>query len=70
MNAFEVVLIVVAVISLAVAGTSYFRLRNVLGQLGKDPVGFAHPDDNPVAERPSEDARDEPLPRRPLRGRP
>lgn len=69
MSAFEVVLIVVAVVALAVAATSFFRLRNVVGKLGDDPSGFAHPDDLPISEQPSEDERDEPLPKRPPRGR-
>jgi hypothetical protein len=69
MSAFEVVLIVVTVLAIAVACTSYFRQRNVLGQLGESPESFAHPGDRPVEDRPSEDERDEPLPKRPLRGR-
>jgi hypothetical protein len=67
-NAFEVVLIVVTVLAIAVACTSYFRMRNVIGQLGESPEAFAHPEDHPISEQPSEDARDEPLPKRPLRG--
>ena len=69
MSAFEVVLIVVAVLSLAIACTSYFRLRNVIKQLGDSPRSFTHPDDQPISDRPSEDERDEPLPKRPMRGR-
>jgi hypothetical protein len=69
-SAFEVVLIIVAVLSIGVASTSYFRLRNVLKQLGESPDSFAHPEDRPISERPSEDERDEPLPKRPVRGRP
>jgi hypothetical protein len=69
MSAFEVVLIVVAVLGIGAACTSYFRSRNVVRQLGESPRGFAHPEDRPISERPSEDQRDEPLPKRPVRGR-
>ena len=70
MSAFEVVLIVVAVGAILVACTNYFRLRNVISQLGESPRSFEHPDDRPASERPSEDERDEPLPKRPMRGKP
>jgi hypothetical protein len=66
-SAFEIVLIVVAVVALALAATGYFR--NALSKLGEDPAGFAHPDDRPISDQPSEDERDEPLPKRPPRGR-
>jgi hypothetical protein len=69
MSAFEVVLIVVAVLAIAVACTNFFRLRNVVRQLGQSPGAFAHPEDRPISEQPSEDKRDEPLPKRRLRGR-
>ena len=69
MSAFEVVLIVVTVMAILVACTSYFRLRNVVKQLGESPRAFAHPEDRPVSEQPSEDTRDQPLPKRPLRGK-
>jgi hypothetical protein len=69
MSAFEVVLIIVAVLGILAACTGYFRSRNVIRQLGESPRSFAHPEDQPVSERPSEDTRDEPLPKRPVRGR-
>ena len=69
MSVFEVVLIVVAVLGIGAACTSYFRSRNVIRQLGESRSSFAHPEDRPVSERPSEDTRDEPLPKRPVRGR-
>jgi hypothetical protein len=69
MSAFEVVLIIVAVLGIAAACTGYFRSQNVVRELGESPRSFAHPEDRPVNERPSEDARDEPLPKRPVRGR-
>ncbi len=69
MSAFEVVLVVVAVLAILVACTRYFRTRNVASELGGSPQSFAHPEDGPVDDHPSEDERDQPLPRRPLRGR-
>jgi hypothetical protein len=69
MNAFEVVLIIVAVGALVLGATSYFRMRKALDRLGQSPEAFAHPEDRPLSEQPSEDARDAPLPKRPLRGR-
>jgi hypothetical protein len=68
MSAFEVVLIVVTVLAILVACTSYFRMHNVLSELGQSPRAFAHPEDQPIGEQPNEDERDEPLPKRPLRG--
>ena len=70
MSAFEVVLIVVTVGAILVACTSYFRMRNVISELGESPRSFAHPEDRPLSDQPSEDERDEPVPKRPLRGRP
>jgi hypothetical protein len=69
MSAFEVVLIIVAVLGIGAACTGYFRSRNVIKELGDSPRGFAHPEERPVSEQPSEDTRDEPLPKRPMRGR-
>jgi hypothetical protein len=67
MSGFLVVLIVVAVVALALA--AFFRTRNVASDLGESPQSFAHPEDQPVSEQPSDDARDAPLPKRPVRSR-
>jgi hypothetical protein len=67
MSAFEVVLIVVGVVGIALAGTRYFRARHTVNQLGRS--AFERPENRPVSEHPNEDARDEPLPKRPLRAR-
>jgi hypothetical protein len=67
MSAFEVVLIVVAVVGIALAGTRFFRTRNTVSRLGRS--SFEHPEDRPVSERPNEDTRDQPLPKRSLRAR-
>ena len=67
MSAFEIVLIVVAAVAVLIACTRYFRLRNVVAQLGQS--SFERSEDRPIDERPSEDTRDRPLPKRPVRGR-
>jgi hypothetical protein len=69
MSAFEVVLIIVAVVALLLLATRYFRPRSVVKELGESPRAFAHPEDRPLRERPSEDTRDAPVPKRRLRGR-
>jgi hypothetical protein len=68
MTAFEVVTIVVSLIAIALSLTAYFRVKNVLQQLGRS--AFAHKEDLPISEQPNEDERDEPIPWRPLRGQP
>jgi hypothetical protein len=69
MSAFEVVAIVVSVVAIALALTSYFRINRVLSQLGREgETWMDHEEDMPVEDRPNEDDRDEPIPRRPLRG--
>jgi hypothetical protein len=70
MSAFEIVTIVVSVVAIVLAATSYFRTSRVLSELGKRGLSFDHLRDSEVADRPSEDDRDDPLPKRPLRGRP
>ena len=67
MSAYEVVLIVVAVVGILLAGTRYFRTREAVDRLGSS--AFARPEDRPLSERPSEDERDTPLPKRPVRAR-
>ncbi len=71
MNVFELVTVGVAVLGAAVAGIVYLRGPGALDQLGRQGQSwFEHPSDRSVSDRPSEDERDAPLPRRPLRGRP
>jgi hypothetical protein len=70
-NAFELVTIVVAVVALVLAAISYFRLNRVVDRLGRSgQVWFDHREDMNIESRPNEDERDDPIPRRPLRGRP
>jgi hypothetical protein len=71
MRAFELVTIVVSVVAIGLALTSYFRVSRVLQRLGRHgQVWFDRVEDIDPPERPSDDDRDDPLPRRPLRGRP
>ncbi len=71
MTTFEIVLIAVAVVGIAVALTPWFRPARLMGRIGRrGGTWFDHADDLPVQERPGEDERDAPIPRRPLRGRP
>ena len=69
--AFEIVTVVVGVIAIALALTGYFRTSRAVDELGRQgEIWFEHSDDREVSQRPSEDAVDEPLPRRPLRAKP
>ena len=71
MNTFEVVTLVVGVLAIALAATRYFRTGRVLRQLGRGgQMWFDHAEDQDLEARPSEDERDDPIPKRPLRGRP
>jgi hypothetical protein len=70
MSAFEIVTIVVAVVAIALAASSYFRLRQVLSEMGRRGYSLYSSADSDISERPSEDDRDAPIPKRPLRGRP
>jgi hypothetical protein len=71
MNAFEIVTIVVAVIAIVLAATTYFRVSRVLQELGRGgQTWFDHAEDLAPGERPSEDDRDAPIPKRPVRGWP
>jgi hypothetical protein len=69
MNAIEIVLVIIAVGALALAAVRYFRPHNAADDLGQSPGSFAHPEDEAVSDRPSDDDRDAPLPRRPVRSR-
>ncbi len=71
MSTFATVVIIVSVIAIALSLTSYFRVKNVIGQLGKqDQAWFERAEERPLDELEVEDTRDRPLPRRPPRGRP
>jgi hypothetical protein len=70
MYSFETVTIV-ATIGSAVAGAwGFLRGGGPLANLGRQgTLWFEHVTDRPLAEAPSEDQVDLPIPRRPLRGR-
>ncbi len=70
MYGFETVTIV-ATIGGAIAGTwGYLRGGGPLANLGRQgTLWFEHVTDRPLADVPSEDQVDLPIPRRPLRGR-
>ena len=70
MYAYETVTILVTVGSLVVGVVDYLRSGGALAQLGRQGgLWFDHAADRPIADRPSEDQIDAPIPRRPLRGR-
>ncbi len=70
MSGFETVTILTTV-GAAVAGVwGYLRGGGPLAQLGRQgALWFEHVTDRPLADVPSEDEVDLPIPRRPLRGR-
>lgn len=70
MNAFGVVLVIVVVLSVFVAALPSFRIGRTLNELGRHGyVWFETPSDRAIEAQPSEDARDAPIPHRPLRAR-
>ena len=70
MYGFETVTILTTVGSAVVGAVSFLRSGGPLAQLGRQgQLWFDHATDWPLQERPSEDALDAPIPRRPLRGR-
>jgi hypothetical protein len=70
MRAFEIVTIVVSLAAIGLSATSYFRVSRVLDRLGRyGQAWFDHADDLDMPDRPDDDARDAPIPRRRLRGR-
>jgi hypothetical protein len=67
---FLFVIVAVGIIGIALACTAYFRPGRALQQLGhQGSAWFAHADDDPIAERASEDDCAAPLPHRPIRTR-
>jgi hypothetical protein len=70
-STFEIVTIAVCGVAAAISLLSYFRPGRALDELGRTGVmWFEHSDERPLADRPSEDALDAQIPRRPLRARP
>lgn len=67
---FEIVMFVVAALAVLACFTPFFSIRRAVGSLGRQGMfWFEHDEDREVEDRPTEDERDAPLPRRPLRGR-
>lgn len=70
MSAYETVTILVVVGTVVVGLFDYLRGGGPLTQLGEQgALWFDHLVDRAIAERPSEDQIDSPIPRRALRGR-
>jgi len=71
MNAYATITILVTVGAAVIGLVDSLRSGGPLSQLSRRDGGFwfEHPDDLPIEQRPSEDAIDAPIPRRPLRGR-
>jgi hypothetical protein len=69
MNKFEVVTIVVTLAALAVAIVMSLRPGGTFADVSRGGFWFDHSEDLALEVRPSEDERDEPIPRRALRGR-
>jgi hypothetical protein len=70
MSTFEIVTVAVTLLSIAACFTRYFRTGRVLANLGhQGSTWFDHQEDLALDERPTEDANDPPIPRRPLRAR-
>jgi hypothetical protein len=70
MYGFEMVTIITTAGAAVVGAVGYLRSGGPLSQLGRlGSFWFEHPTDRPLAEAPSEDQVDLPIPRRRLRGR-
>jgi hypothetical protein len=71
MYGFEAVTIITTIGAAVAGAVGYVRSGGPLAQLGRQGrLWFDHVADRPLAEAPSEDDPDLPIPRRPLRGRP
>jgi|GEM_PF-4216958 len=70
MHGYETITILVTVGAALVGLVDYLRSGGPLAELSRrGGLWFEHVEDRPIDQRPSEDAPDPPLPRRPLRGR-
>lgn len=70
MNAYETVTIIVTAGAVLIGVVDYLRSGGPIAQLGRyGTLWFDHIGDLPIEQRPSEDERDAPIPRRALRGR-
>lgn len=70
MNAYETVTVLVTAGAAVVGLIDYLRSGGAWSSAGRaGTLWFDHAADQPLESRPSEDAVDLPIPRRPLRGR-
>jgi hypothetical protein len=70
MTTLEIVVFVVTALALAACLTPSFSVRRAVSGLGRQGTfWFEHEGDRELADRASDDERDAPLPRRPLRAR-
>ena len=70
MNAYETVTILVTAGAVVVGLVDYLRSGGAFASSGRNgTLWFDHSTDRPIEQRPSEDAVDLPIPRRPVRGR-
>jgi hypothetical protein len=70
MSAWLLVTVIVVATAVVIGALIYLRGNPPLGSLGRTgSTWLEHSEDRPPEERPDEDARDHPIPRRPLRVR-
>jgi hypothetical protein len=70
MSAFEIVVIVVAIVGIGLALTPQFSVGRLMSGIGRrGGTWIDHAEDIDPEVRPSDDERDEPIPVRPLRPR-
>ena len=70
MSAFEILIFAVALVGAALSLTRYFWPGRVLADMGRlGLTWFENPDDREISDRPDDDAKDAPIPRRRLRAR-
>ena len=70
MSGFEAVIFAVALIAAVLSLTGYFWPSRVLADMDRfGSTWFENPAERELADRPDEDAKDAPLPRRRLRAR-
>ena len=71
MSAFWIVVIVVAIVGIGLALTPWFSVPRLMSRIGRrGGTWIDHAEDMDPEERPTGDELDEPIPVRPLRGRP
>jgi hypothetical protein len=65
------VIIVVAIVGIGLALTPQFGVSRLISRIGRTGgTWIDHREDLEISDRPTDDERDEPIPSRPIRGRP